>query len=212
MAETTEKKTTEKKTTEKTTRRSSKTTEKKTTETTETIEKKTTKRARTQLFSFSRAGSTSFEGDGHAALAQDGHEDLDTGDDCSDDQPISMSAAGLTCTDFCGFGKRRVDAGESERHHAVWSAERQMTARSLLEDLYFSENSDLYPVQAKQVSPHSSTHHVVYVRAPPCRPGQPVSRTRCYAAGISKYTMTWIGPSTPEKVQKDFEEIFGAEP
>ena len=127
------------------------------------------------------------------------------------EEPLSYSVAGLVCTDWTGLGSQRREAGVTERHHFVWSEERHMLAEHLLEDLYFVENSERYPIHQKQVEEFKLSHTVVYVRASPGKVLHPVHRPRYLAAGLNNKTCVWVGPDPGDAsaIQADFERLFG---
>jgi hypothetical protein len=64
--------------------------------------------------------------------------------DVDSDAPakLALSIGGLTCTDYSPLGKQKRGAGLQERHAAVWMQERRQLAQWLLEDIFFTENSE----------------------------------------------------------------------
>lgn len=56
------------------------------------------------------------------------------------------------------------------------------------------------------------THHMVYVQDGPEYHGMSDKRHRILGAGISKKTMRWHGPSTPQAIQDDYGRRFHRSP
>jgi hypothetical protein len=129
---------------------------------------------------------------------------------CDAGEPLSFGISGLVCTDYCALGQQRRGCGLTEPNHHVWEVERTFTAEADLEDLYFSENSDRYPVEEKQKQPLQETHHVVSVRISPRDLGFPMRRRRLFTAGLCKRKWIWTGPSTCEQVETEFFKLFGS--
>lgn len=123
-------------------------------------------------------------------------------------QPLSISVAGLSCTDYSAVGQNKRSAGLTERHHSVWMQDRRTAAEHGVEDVAFSECSDRYPVHAKQALPLAETHHTVYAKLGPDLLGFPQRRTRCFAACINRARLVWVGPH-PTDVREDFLKHFG---
>jgi hypothetical protein len=111
-------------------------------------------------------------------------------------EPLSFGISGLVCTDWCALGEQRRGGGLTEPNHHVWEVEKTFTAEKDLEDLFFSENSDRYPVVSLKVSPRDL--------------GFPMRRRRLFTAGLCKRKWAWIGPSTCEEVQDEFIKFFGS--
>jgi hypothetical protein len=72
------------------------------------------------------------------------YEAMDKSLDVDNDAPalLALNIGGLTCTDYSPLGKQSRGAGLQERHAAVWRQERRQLAQWLLEDVFFSENSE----------------------------------------------------------------------
>jgi hypothetical protein len=72
------------------------------------------------------------------------YEEMNKGMDVDPDAPakLALNIGGLTCTDYSPLGQQRRGAGLQERHAAVWRQERRQLAEWLLEDIFFSENSE----------------------------------------------------------------------
>ena len=81
------------------------------------------------------------------------------------DQPLMITSAGMSCTDYCSGGSNLRAAGATERPHAVLIADRQNLAEQCLEDCCFGENTDRYPVVLKQRDPLKCTHITKFVKA-----------------------------------------------
>ena len=125
-------------------------------------------------------------------------------------RPLIIVAGGLTCTDYSPQGQRKGCAGETERHHAVFIADRITSAEAGLEDLAFTEQAEHYPIKEKQRKPLASTHQVVFARGSPVNIGFPVRRTRCLGAAIARSTLVWVGPDTDDAVQDEFMSLMGS--
>lgn len=64
-------------------------------------------------------------------------------------QPLVMNFAGTTCRGWSSAGKGRHFSDPSERPHSIWITERRYRAEELLEDMFISECTPRYPVQAR---------------------------------------------------------------
>jgi hypothetical protein len=129
-------------------------------------------------------------------------------DDGSCVRPLIVNIAGVTCLEYTSLGKQKRDGGCHDLYHSVWSLERQQVARQGLEDVYFSECADRYPAESLQVDKFSETHCVVVLRTCPSQMGFPIRRRRRYTAGLNKQTCIWVGPSTQEDVNLEFQALF----
>ena len=96
---------------------------------------------------------------------------------------LKVNASGLCCTDWTVLGKRRGEAGATERWHHVWQIDREKAAELLCEDIFFAECAVSYPVEKKQKDGMAASHHVVWVKTSPHELGFPVRRSRCFSAG-----------------------------
>ena len=134
--------------------------------------------------------------------------------ECTEDwagsfKPITISAAGLCCTDYSPLGKQARDAGTTEMYHHIWQVDRLRAAELGAESVFFTECSSLYPAQTKQAAPMTEQFHVVFIQASPDLLGFPVRRPRMFSAGINRAEYLWCGPSTPQEVQAEWNAIFG---
>ena len=82
-----------------------------------------------------------------------------------------------------------------------------MLAEHELEDVSFSEQSLLYPIEEKQKC-LQQTHFLAFVRAGANTGGFPVRRKRTLGAQVSRGTLVWTGPQTPHGIQLDFDAKF----
>ena len=122
--------------------------------------------------------------------------------------PLCIAIAGITCTDYTSLGKQFRDAGVHERHAYAWLSERKELAKRDLEDLFFAECSKHYPAEAKQGVPLAETHRVIAIRTGPLEQGIPIKRLRTFSAGINLAKYVWVGHSSPDQIQADFERLF----
>ena len=122
--------------------------------------------------------------------------------------PLSISFAGLTCTDYSALGKQARQAGIEERHAAVHLQERRFVAKENLEDMFMTECSERYPAEQKQVAALHDSHTVIVIRTGPLQQGFPVRRGRLFTAGLSKAKLVWVGPDSLEDCQASFNALF----
>ena len=126
----------------------------------------------------------------------------------SETPPLVMSVAGLTCTDWSSLGKQQRGAGLQDRHHSVWREERRQVAQWSVEDMFFTENSERYLVQEKQVEALRGSHSVFYIRTGPAELGFPIRRSRTFSFAIRNEALAWVGPTSPEDIQAKFNSLF----
>jgi hypothetical protein len=82
---------------------------------------------------------------------------------------------------------------------------RKAQCQSGREDLFFHENSHLYPTSSKLTEPLQDTHTVLVVRSSGVMLGLPYNRPRSYACGFNKRRFHWVGSSN---YQDEFELLF----
>ena len=123
--------------------------------------------------------------------------------------PIIVSISGLVCTDWSRLGLRKgsLGAGLTQPVHRLWQAERVQLCANHVEDWYFTENSDCYPVQEKQTLMFEDTHEVKAITTCPTLNGYPMRRPRMYSFGFDKSRWVWTGASS---AQEEFDELFHA--
>jgi hypothetical protein len=136
-------------------------------------------------------------------------EDVEAPDEEAVKRPLVLHFAGLECDDHTPAGHRQGMAGRTIPWHGVWMTDRLTTAEAGVEDIYFSECSDHYPLSSLQETPFEKSHKVVSVLAGPLLMGYPVRRRRCLAAGLSLRTVVWFGPESKAEVQKSFVDFVG---
>ena len=122
-------------------------------------------------------------------------------------KPLTVSAAGLCCTDYSKLGKQKREAGPSERWHHIWHIDRVRAAELHAEDFFFTECAHAYPAD-KQAAGLEDLYHVVHIKTSPHHLGFPVRRPRTFTAGISKESFVWIGPETDEELQEMWSNLF----
>ena len=121
--------------------------------------------------------------------------------------PVTISAAGLCCTDFSVLGKQRRTAGVTERWHHIWEVDRARAAELSAEHFYFTECAATYPAQ-RQCHALDHLFTVVRVKASPHELGFPVRRPRMFSAGLALEWYVWVGPAEDEEIQQQWDEWF----
>ena len=125
------------------------------------------------------------------------------------ERPLIVNIAGFPCVDWSQLGGQARDGGLRERHQIVWHEERAYLARHHVEDLFFSECSSRYPMQARQQRTFEDTHKVVSIKVSPHSLGHPMRRERNFSAGLNRNKYVWVGPESHDEVQRQFDEFFG---
>ena len=125
-------------------------------------------------------------------------------------RPLRINSAGASCVGWSSVGQQRRRADPSKVPHAIWLNERLAFAEGDREDLFFQECTVLYPVEDKLAQPLSDTHLVLSVKTGPQLQGFPSSRPRSLAVGGSKASLIWTGPTDPNELQADFDQIFAS--
>ena len=92
---------------------------------------------------------------------------------------------------------------------AVWTVQRRELALRRQESMFFQENVPNFDVDYCLKDPLQDTHHIIHVCTGPRLFGWPASRHRLLTAGLSKQELLWLGPSTLQEVQAEFDEMFG---
>ena len=123
-------------------------------------------------------------------------------------RPLMVNCAGVSCLPWTAEGSQRREASECDIPHSVWVAERSVRANRLQEDICFIECTPRYAFDKMFAQPLETTHHCFRIRVGPELLGWPHRRMRLLGVGLSKLTMEWVGPSTPEAIAQDFAERF----
>ncbi|CAE7251503.1 unnamed protein product [Symbiodinium sp. CCMP2456] len=127
-------------------------------------------------------------------------------------ESLVIANAGNCCQGWSSEGKRARGAHLSQVPLAMWVCQRKALAANGQEDMFFQECTPLFDIQEHLISPLESTHHVVQVVAGPRLLGWPASRDRRLSAGLSLESLVWVGPTTAEAIQADFESLFARRP
>ena len=106
------------------------------------------------------------------------------------DLHAQVCIAGVTCTGWSQWGKRREFSDPSERQHAIFLAERLKRAEDLVDDIVFIECASTYKADEKLRALRSS-HIILILRYGPERMGWPFRRCRTFVALLNKRTMAW---------------------
>ena len=122
---------------------------------------------------------------------------------------LVVNSAGNCCQAWSQEGKR-AGAGHGSMHALnVWIAVRRELARQGQESIFFQECTPLFQLHRCLVAPLQSTHHMVYATTGPRLHGWPAARERKLSAGLSLRELVWVGPSSPEAIQEEFDCLFG---
>ena len=127
----------------------------------------------------------------------------------SSDRPTIFTVAGVTCHAWSAEGSNEGDAHHSAVFNAIWQVERVARAENGEEDGAFFECTERYPIFDKIAVKITRTHFVVWVYVNPLNQGFPSRRSRVLAFMGSRLTLRWVGPTSPEDIQLDFDRRFG---
>lgn len=119
-------------------------------------------------------------------------------------RPLMMNTGTVSCVGWSSVGNKEKFGDESELPHAVWLIERIVRAEQGVEDCFFLECTEGYPVQVK-LALLNKTHVVIFLRVGSENMGWPNKRYRTYAFGMVRGRLAWAGP---EDYVRDFEEKF----
>ena len=122
---------------------------------------------------------------------------------------LSVNAAGNCCQAWSIAGKRAGHAHESQLTFLIWTAVRQQLASRGAESLFFQECTPGFDAAGMISRPLSSSHKVVHVTIGPRLLGWPANRDRELSAGLSLQELVWLGPSSQDEIQQEFESLFG---
>ena len=121
---------------------------------------------------------------------------------------LVINNAGNCCQGWSSEGKRARKAHKSQYPLAVWLCQRKQLALDGQEDLFFQECTRHFDVESCLAGPLSSSHQVISLVVGPSELGWPTSRDRVLSAGISLRTLVWVGPTDPQKVEREFNYFF----
>ncbi|CAE7439049.1 unnamed protein product [Symbiodinium sp. CCMP2592] len=127
-------------------------------------------------------------------------------------ESLVIANAGNCCQGWSSEGKRARGAHLSQVPLAMWVCQRKALAAKGQEDMFFQECTPLFDIEEHLIGPLESSHRVVQVVAGPRLLGWPASRDRRLSAGLSLESLVWVGPTTAEGVQADFESLFARRP
>jgi hypothetical protein len=121
--------------------------------------------------------------------------------------PLFMHTSGMTCTPWSASGLREGYANSSEIPNSVYVAERAHFAEEGLEDCFFCECTEHFPVEVKLVGPLASTHEIRWIITGPEFMGWPCKRPRMFGFGMNIKRLVWVGPSG-DSYRDDFAMKF----
>ena len=125
-----------------------------------------------------------------------------------DGKVLVLNEAGNCCQAWSAEGRRLGESHSSQHALLVWIAQRKELALKAQESMFFQECTPLFPIEACLSHPLEKSHHVVHVISGPRVHGWPASRERLLSAGLSLHELVWIGPSTHEEIQREFDSLF----
>ena len=141
-------------------------------------------------------------GRGPTAVEDDVLEDAGTS---GSEVPWVACWGSTVCKAYSSLGAAEGSSADSERTHHVFVSQRHHRAKNDVEDFYWHENSDLYPVEQKQAVPLADSHVTKSIRINGVALGYPYNRPRTLTFGFKKDKFHWMGA---EDVQDEFMAIF----
>ena len=139
------------------------------------------------------------------AISSRRHDDEADSDEEDRPAPITECIGGAMCTPWSAFGRQLGLADPATKSWACWINE----AATIPYDFVWFENSWLFPMQLFDQK-LALKNHVIWVTAGPEHLGWPMRRRRVLAVAISRQSLVWVGPTTPQAVQCEFLDAIKA--
>ena len=123
-------------------------------------------------------------------------------------EPLVVNTAGNCCVGWTAEGKRARHSHESQHPFYVWLCQRRELALREQEDLFLQECTPQFDILSCMISPLQDSHLVVHAVIGPRMLGWPTSRDRRLSCGLNLKSLVWLGPSSTQEIQQDFERFF----